>query len=190
MNKPRQLKVVGAGDTKLGRPTIMDRALAARWGAPYVHLAVFAIDVDRVHQLEEPSLPFAWEVYLTELRLARLVAEATHDPMQMVEDVTLAILDLPRPRGGKLPPLGSQLPFAVYTAVGHGILPNKLGSCFQVWKKPPVDLLEDVSKLAAQQGLSARLARHCLDVALSPPLAPPTRETLEQLAEDQRVSSQ
>lgn len=187
MEKPRQLKVVGAGDNKLGRPTIMDRALAARWGAPYVHLAAFAIDIDRVHQLE-PSLPFGWEVYLTELQLARLTADATRDPTQMLEDVTLAVLDLPRPSGDELPPLGSQLPFAVYTAVGRGILPNKLGSCFQVWKKPPVDLLDDVNELARDEQLAARLARHCLAAPIHPPLAPPTREALEAIADGQRVS--
>ncbi|HEX6243796.1 MAG TPA: hypothetical protein VFZ61_22935, partial [Polyangiales bacterium] len=58
----RPLRVVGTKESKLGSATIMDRALAQRYGAPYVHLAAFAIDVDRVHRLEDErsTLPFAW----------------------------------------------------------------------------------------------------------------------------------
>lgn len=188
MQKPPQLKVVSSAEAKLGRPTIMDRALAARYGAAYVRLAAFAIDIDRVHQLDQPGLPFAWEVYLTEVQLERLVNTSRHDPMPMLEDMCLAILELPRPKGTHLAPLGSQLPFAVYTAVGRGVLPNKLGQCFAGWKKPPVDLIADVTALANEHALSARLARLCLEAPITPQLAPPTREALDEIA--QRANNQ
>jgi hypothetical protein len=186
MKKPQKpkvmLKVAGPRDEKLGRDTIMDRALAARYGAAYVHLAAFTIDVDRVRELEAPDLPFAWEVYLTECQLEQLMDTAVSDPKPMLEEMCLAILELPRPRAGEQGPFGSQLPFAIYTAVARKIVPPSLGQCFANWKKPPADLIEEVEAMASDPGLKGRLAKHCLTVQLSPPLAPPAREALELLA--------
>jgi hypothetical protein len=179
MAKPRRtLSVVSAKETKLGRPTIMDRALAHRYGAPYVHLAAFAIDVDRVHALEDESLPFGWEVYLTEVQLARFISSSNHDPVPLLEDTCLAIMELPRPKAGQLAAFGSQLVFAVYTAVARGIVPPQLGHCFASWKKPPADLIDEMAELANQEGLAQRLARHCLEAPIEPPLVAPVREAL------------
>jgi hypothetical protein len=181
VTKNKRLKLVDPKTTKLGRPTIMDRALAQRYGAAYVHLAAFAIDVDRVHREspESSGLPFGWEVFLTEVRLLQLLDEASTDPAPMLEEMCLQVMDLPR--GDALGALGAQLPFAVYTAVAHGHLPASLGECFRVWKKPPSELIDDVARLFATQGLSARLAAHCLRTPLHPPLAAPVRQTLEAL---------
>ncbi len=186
VSKKKGLRVAKPGDQKLGRATIMDRALAQRYGAPYVHLAAFAIDVDRVHrlELEHPAQPFAWEVFLTELRLARFMDEATSDPTRMLEDMCLAVMDLPRPAGDAQGVLGAQLPFAIYAGVAHGHLPSTLGHCFGSWKKPPLDLLEELSELAQRPGLGAALAAHCLTAHLEPPLAEPTRASLTAMAEE------
>lgn len=181
MAKSRQLKVVGAADTKLGRPTIMDRALAHRYGAAYVHLAAFAIDVDRVHALEAAELPFAWEVFLTEVQLKHLFDTAKQDPTPMLEDVCLGILELPRPKHGQLAPLGSQLVFSIYTAVARGIAPARLGQCFASWKKPPADLIDELAKLDTLPNITERLAQHCLAAPIEPPLVQPVREALERL---------
>ena len=40
--------------SKLNLPTIMDRTLAQKHGAQYVHLVVFAIDIDRVYTETAP----------------------------------------------------------------------------------------------------------------------------------------
>jgi len=185
MDKRRQLKVVRPHDQKLGRATIMDRALAQRYGSTYVHLAAFAIDVDRVREQEqEPSaLPFAWEVYLTEAQLGVLVETARHDPTPMIEETCLGILEQPRSKREGAGPLGSQLPFAIYTAVARGILPARLGQCFASWTKPPVDLIEDVERLAKAEGMLARLVDHCLDARIEPPLIEPVRSALVALLE-------
>lgn len=184
MSKKKGLRVAKPGDQKLGSATIMDRALAQRHGAPYVHLAAFAIDVDRVHRLEldRPTQPFAWEVFLTELRLARFMDEATSDPAQMLEDMCLAVMDLPRPASDAQGVLGAQLPFAIYAGVAHEHLPASLGNCFHAWKKPPTDLLSELTELAARPGLGAQLARHCLQAQLTPPLAEPVRVALDALS--------
>jgi hypothetical protein len=185
VGKNKRLKLVDPEATKLGRPTIMDRALAQRYGAPYVHLAAFAIDVDRVHHRQTPdsqALPFAWEVFLTELRIVRLLDEVTSDPSPMLEEVCLQIMDLPARQPDPQGVLGAQLPFAVYTAVAHGHLPARLGHCFSVWKKPPAELIDAVARQFASDGLGARLAQHCLDAALEPPLTPPVRAELTAIA--------
>lgn len=184
MSKNKRLKLVDPEATKLGRPTIMDRALAQRYGAPYVHLAAFAIDVDRVHRHgpESQALPFAWEVFLTELRIVRLLDEAESDPVPMLEEACLQVMDLPRRQPDPQGVLGAQLPFAVYTAVAHGHLPAQLGHCFGTWKKPPADLIDAVARQFASEGLGARLARHCLAAVLEPRLATPVRAALEAIA--------
>jgi hypothetical protein len=183
VSKDKRLKLLAPKDQKLGRPTIMDRALAQRHGTPYVHAAVFAIDVDRLreHEEERGELPFAWEVHLTECYVTRFLAGDAHVPL--LEDMCLHILELPRPSGGEAGALGNQLPFAVYAGVVHGSLPPALGDCFRVWKKPPTDLLEELAKLRADHELLAKLVDFALDADLTPPLAPPVREALLKLPE-------
>jgi hypothetical protein len=161
----------------------MDRALAQRHGANYVHLVAFAIDVDRVRERDgdESSLPFGWEVWLTERYLTQLVESAPRDPTPVLEDACLAVMDLPRPRQGTPPPLGNQLPFAIYAGVARGHLPAALGQCFRSWKKPPRALLEELAELEQQEGVLERLVQHCLDAELEPPLVGPVREALARL---------
>ena len=183
MSKDKRLKLLAPKEQKLGRPTIMDRALAQRHGTPYVHAAVFAIDIDRLreHEEERGELPFGWEVYLTECYVARFLAGEPH--VQLLEDMCLHVLDLPRPKGDQPAPLGSQVPFAVYAGVAHGLLPPALGDCFRVWKKPPTDLLDELGTLRADTALLSRLVEFALDADLTPPIAPPVREALLKLSE-------
>lgn len=161
----------------------MDRALAQRYGAPYVHLAAFAIDVDRVRERHPEGQPFGWEVYLTEAQLGRLLETEKRDPTPMLEETCLAILELPRTKQSGPDPLGSQLPFAIYTAVARNILPARLGQCFASWTKPPVDLIDEVARLSKDGGMLARLVDHCLDAVLEPPLIAPVRSALVALLE-------
>jgi hypothetical protein len=181
VSKDKRLKLLAPRDTKLGRPTIMDRTLAQRHGTPYVHAAVFAIDIDRLreHEQERDALPFGWEVYLTECYLARFFAGDAHVPL--LEDMCLHVLDMPRPTAEQAPPLGSQLPFAIYAGVAHNLLPPALGHCFRIWKRPPTDLLADLTELRKDPDLLARLVNFGLDATLEPALAPPVREALAKL---------
>jgi hypothetical protein len=169
----------------LGLPTIMDRALAQQHGIPYVHLAVFAIDVDRVREHledegEDDDLPMGWEVFLTERFLDARIAATDETARAMLEDVVLGIFDLPP---SEEPVFGSQLPFAVWHAVARGALPGSLEGAFRAWKSKPKQLAADLDRLYAEKEAHTRtFARRCLDAGLQPPLAPPAREALEALA--------
>ncbi len=165
----------------------MDRALASKHGVPYVHLAVFAIDVDRVRdELEElgksEALPFAWEVFLTARYLAWRCDPSDDAIRAMIEDATLAVLELPASEEGVL---GSQLPFAVWSLVARGSWPSTLESCFRAWKKKPRDLEKELGKLFERgDALERELARVALATVIDPPLAPPTRDALTSLADE------
>lgn len=162
---------------KLGLTTIMDRALAAQHGVPYVHLAVFAIDVDRVREEVEgydDSRPFGWEVALTEHYLLERFGAEDH---ALIEDAVLAILD------GEPHALGSQLVFAVWDAVQRGELPDTLRTAFESWRARPDALVKELAALRSDPELIPALAQGCLSVELSPPLAPPTVEALSALAQ-------
>ncbi|HJL17799.1 MAG TPA: hypothetical protein RMH99_19195 [Sandaracinaceae bacterium LLY-WYZ-13_1] len=164
----------------LGLRTIMDPALAQRHGVPYVHLAAFAIDVDRVRDAVEgfdDPRPFGWEVLLTEAYL-----QARFDPIRrpeqvlLFEDVVLSILE------GEPDALGAQLVFAIWDGIVRGRFPKRLEEAFAGWKTRPKELVKDLAKLWAEgEARVAALAAGCLDVPLEPPLAPPTREALEAL---------
>jgi hypothetical protein len=179
----KRLKVVEARSEKLGRLNIMDRALAHRYGTSYVYLAAFAIDIDRVHELdpEDGSLPFGWEVWLVERYLVKLFGEATEDPVQMVEHACLSVMDLPHVKPGQQAPFGSQLPFAIYSGVARKLLPNRLGDAFHVWKKPPLDLLDDLRIIDEKVELGPKLVQHCLQAKVQPALIPPVVEALGTL---------
>lgn len=182
MTKQKRLKLMGEADHKLGRSTIMDRALAQKYGAAYVHAAAFAIDIDRVNERSEddPSLPFGWDVLLTDLYLCAFVAPRP-EALGLLDDMVLSVLDLTQADPTGRPPLGSQLPFAVFTALSRGALPDALHSCFSSWKKPPVDLAEEVAGWLEDQKLVARLCEHCLKASVTPPLVGPVREALASL---------
>lgn len=180
----KSLPTVREEDEGLGLETIMDPALAAEHGISYVHLAVFAIDVDRVRvevegEPEAESLwPFGFEVFLTEMHLLGLVDPESDTDLAMLEDAVTSVLEL----SADGPVLGAQLPFAVYDAVTRGALPQRLLPLFDVWKKKPDALVADLAPLWERPEVEAAdLAEACLAVELEPPLAPPTRDALEAM---------
>lgn len=178
MRKP--LPLINARQEGLGAPTIMDRALAEQHGSRYVQLAVFAIDIDRVCQAHDGNvaLPLGWEVFVTEAFLVALVDPNDESQHSMLEDACLDLLvDQADPR------LGSQLPFAVYDAIQRGVFPESLKPLFHRWRTPSKALLRDLADFwqARDQALP-KLVDVCLTTPLSPPLAPPTVEALQNLA--------
>lgn len=180
MARKKHLPSLGPTQEKLGLPTIMDRALAQSHGVPYVHLAVFAIDVDRIRDAVEgfdDPRPFGWEVLLTEAYLLGRFDPARHaHEVLLLEDVVLSILD------GAPDALGSQLVFAVWDALERGELPEELGRAFKGWRTRPKQLVKDLGKLWAEPGIVERLASAALEVEMEPPIAPPSREALAELA--------
>lgn len=178
----KRLPQLAAGADGMGRPTIMDRALAQDYGVRYVHLAVFAIDVDRVAESApgEAELPMGWEVWLTEYLLLQELGEPSPAELAMLEDMCLSVLDQ---EGGEPPPLGGQWCFAVYDAVERGALPASLGKVFARWRSKPKPLLRELEALWSEPEANARrFALYCLAQPLQPPLAPPTLEALQELA--------
>ena len=181
----RHLPTIDPQEEGLGLPTIMDRVLAQRYGIAYVHLAVFAIDVDRARECLEDEgldddLPMGWEVFLSERYLESQLDTTTEEGRALIEDVVLAIFDLPPSEEAVF---GSQLPFAVWHAVARGALAKSLESIFKTWKGKPKELGVELDRLyAAKDETTRRLAQRCLDAPLSPPLAPPAREALVAFA--------
>lgn len=184
----------------LGHATVMDRALAAEHGVPYVHLAVFAIDIDRVfmaiaeaeergshqtanepgHLAEDAELPFGWEVWLCLGYLLGNIDTETQAGMALVEESCLHILSFPPGEAA----LGSELAFAVHAGVRAGVLSEKLGGAFRSWKKRNKQLERALTAmLVAPRPSLASIATMCLQVPLDPPLAPPTAQTLQTMAE-------
>lgn len=179
-----RLPSAAPGAQGLGLPTIMDPALAQRHGVPYVHLAAFAIDVDRVREAVEgfdDPRPFGWEVFLTEAYvLERFDPDARPDELVLFEDVVLSILE------GGPDALGSQLVFSIWDAIVRGRLPKDLERAFSTWRARPKQLVRDLAQLWVDGPKNVReLAAGCLEVELDPPPAPPTREALERMAGDQ-----
>jgi hypothetical protein len=166
----------------------MDRDLVASYGSAYVQLAVFAIDIDRVYWLEpeDATLPFGWEVFLTEYYLLATAAGSGSQPpaasQELLEALCLPLLD---ETPGE-PPLGGQVVFAIYDAVTRGALPAALTALFHRWHSPPRELVTQLAELHAQADATAqRLAAHCLAAELIPALAAPTRDALEQICSAQ-----
>jgi hypothetical protein len=177
--KRKSLPVAKPVQSGLGQPTIMNRELAAAHGVSYVHLAVFCIDIDRVYWLnpDDASLPFGWEVFLTEY----YVIHSQPSP----ELLAAACAELLEEAPGE-PPLGGQLAFAIYDAAERGAVPAELKQLFTTWKRAPRDLISELAELHAKAPEHARqLAAHCLQAKLDPPLAPPTREALEMIERGQ-----
>ena len=176
---------------------IMDRALAGKHGAPYVHLAAFAIDVDRVFAELAPDddddigltgetapdeLPFGWEVFLTSARVRGLDGS---DPaiLAMLEETCAFVLDQPPDEQG----YGSQLVFGVYDAVQRGALPKSIGDLFRGWRGRPKQLVRALDALWNDPSALPAIAARCASVTIDPPLAPPTRTALQQMAAGQWV---
>lgn len=186
MTGPRKaLPQISARAEGLGQKTIMDRALAQKHGVRYVHLAVLAIDVDRVRDalegLDDPR-PFAWEVLLTALYLReRFDPAASEEDRALIEDVCLGVLEAEPGEAN----LGSQVVFAVHELIERGTWPDSMRSIFKAWRTRPRELMKALAALRADEArLGAELARACLSCTLEPPLAEPTREALERLARE------
>jgi hypothetical protein len=180
----RRLPTVSSQAEGLGRPTIMDRALAAEHGAAYVHLAVFAIDVDRVHDalegLDDPY-PFGWEVFLTECYVLERGLADEPRTRAMLEEVIVGVLER-AVQGSEA--LGSQLPFAVWDAVARRACAQELRPAFSTWKTRPDALVSALSPLWSEPARHRRaMAQVCLDLEIEPPLAPPTLEALRAMLE-------
>jgi len=159
----------------------MDPGLAAQHGVAYVHLAAFAIDVDRVREQVEgydDPRPFGWEVFLVEQYLVdRFDPSRRPEEVLIFEDVVLGILD------GDPAALGSQVVFSIWDLIQRDRFPKRLEGAFKGWRSRPKALLKDLDALFADEARHrAELAAGCLAVELSPPLAPPTIEALESLA--------
>lgn len=178
----KKLGVVSAATEGLGLLTIMDRALAQKHGVRYVHLAAFAIDVDRVRDEVEtealdPLWPFGFEVFLTEhWLLGHLDAEADE---VLISDVCESVMKMSAAEPGQI--FGAELPFAIYDAVVRGALPPDFRRFFRIWKHKPNALVDDLAALWAKSDEERpRLSAASLEVGktLSPPLAPPTVVTL------------
>lgn len=186
----RLLPVVAREEEGLGADTIMDPGLAARYGVPYVHLAAFAIDIDRIRAgLEDAEdrgepfpgeWPFAWEVFLTELYVVGVLELESDGQRAMLEELCAGVLE----SDPGAPPLGAQITFAVYDAYRRGALPESFGSLFDGWSKKAGDLVEELAPYWADpERLAGTIARQCLELEVEPPLSPPTQETLEDMAE-------
>jgi hypothetical protein len=167
----------------------MDRALAQRHGVDYVHLAAFAIDVDRVREATESQddeRPFGWEVFLTECYLLEAFDAAAEGTVALIEDALLSVLEL---REGE-EVLGTQLPFAVWHAVDRGRWPAVMARALRHWKGKPEQLGRDLDGFFAEHLTTRKvLALGCLELDLDPPLAPPTEERLARWATEGRKKS-
>lgn len=179
----RRLPVASPASLGLGQPTIMDRALATKHGIRYVHLIAFAIDIDRATDVleDDPRLPFGWDVVLTE---AYLLARLEHDDAKtraMIEEVVLDLVEGERDPDTR-PPLGSQLPFALYDAVERGAWPTPDEPLFRRWKPASKKLVRDLAPLWPKAAtLVPELAAVVLETPLSPALAPPVRDALRAM---------
>jgi hypothetical protein len=158
----------------------MDKALAERHGVPYVHLVVFAIDLDRLREeVEEDgndSWPFGFEVFLMEMHLLGMLDAEDEHHLELLEDTVTSVLE------GEHTALGTSLTFAIHDAVRRGALPTRLESSFDVWKTKPTDLYKALDELwKSPEVEAADIAMACLEVELTPPLAPPVKDALEAM---------
>ena len=180
----KSLPTVGPEQEGLGRPTIMDPALAAKHGIDYVHLVVFAIDMDRVCELvdqDEASVwPFGWEVFLTEVHMLGSIDITNEAHRALIEETCISILE----EGPGEPALGSQLLFAVYDAIARGEWPSDLRRLFHEWEQGPDELVRELEPLWKDAETEARdLAEAVQEIPIEPPLSPTTEDALEALVE-------
>ena len=177
--EPKRLPVAAPEHSALGRATIMDPALAQRHGVTYVHLAAFAIDIDRVREhLEETEedvdLPFGWDVMVTEQHLLTALDPLRRpEHVHLLEDVVLGVID------GEGDVLGAQIIFAVWDAIVREQAPQRLSGAFKAWKTRPKDLVKELSRLWPRDAeLLPRFARALEAAPIQPPISPPTRAAL------------
>lgn len=164
----------------------MSPMLATEFGSEYVHLAAFAIDIDRIQALieEDPAAkwPFGWELFLTEYFMLGLLEPLNDRFVLLLREICKEMVG--EAASGEL--LGAQLPFAIYDAINRGFLPEELKSLFDVWES--VELPEELDESWERPNIEAAdLAEACLEVEMSPPLSPTTQVALEDIVELARV---
>ncbi|MCA9581051.1 MAG: hypothetical protein KC416_04610 [Myxococcales bacterium] len=166
----------------LGLRTIMDPELAATLGTTYVHLAAFAIDVDRIFVAfdGDEEWPFGGEVFLTEAFLLSILDPSLEEHVSLIEDACLSAMT--RSREGAC--LGAQLPFALYSAQAAGRWPHPHEDLFRRWKKKPPSLAEIDDLWAGGDDALQDVAELCLEAPLDAPLAPPTEQWLRAQIKD------
>ncbi len=176
----RSLDQVAPQHRGLGLATIMNRGLAEKYGVPYVHLAAFAIDVDRVCGAitdQNPLLPEAFEIYLALLWIEEFVqtsALSKSEVCEMLEEICVSIFE------GNSEAYGTQITFALWVGCEQARLPLELVPLFSSWKKKPTEVLRYVTALGEIKNSRASIAKACLTVAVDPPLAPPTVSKLQE----------
>lgn len=178
----KPLRVVQPKDQALGLPTIMNPALAAKHGVPYVRLAAFAIDVDRIREAagDTDERPFGWEVFLTEIYMLENFDPASPRARSIIEDTCLDIIELED--GAEV--LGSQIPFAVFDAAHRDLWDKSMAEVLSQWRRPSKELFKELSPLFTNGDENViELAKSCLMFDLDPPLPTPTIDTLRWMIE-------
>jgi len=185
MKKRDPLPAAPKARESLGLLTIMSRELAHRHGVDYVHIAAFAIDVDRAREgievdPEAIEWPFAWEILLTEAFLLQCVDPTREAHRQLIEDTCLEVFD----HGPGEPRLGDHVVFAVFDAVSRAAWPPDWEPIFEGWKAKPKALIDELSRLRSRGAdLVSTLATGVLELPMEPPLAPSTQAALEALSQ-------
>jgi hypothetical protein len=176
---PRGLAV--AAPTELGAPTIMDAAMAAMYGARYVHAAAYAIDIDRYFQSIEDQNPepLHWEIFLTECYLLEHLDPRDPDHATLMQDLCASVVESLHEKGNCF---GSQVLLAALDAQRRGAWPAPIPA-LQDWQRPPGALLDTIQALFSNRASrQAHYAERCLAYPLHPPAAPPTLRALETQA--------
>lgn len=170
----RQLRQIRE-DEGIGQPTIMDAGLAGHFGVLYVHLAVNAIDLDRIAQYYElraerdggdSTWPFGGEVFMLCNYIEYHVAEQT----ELLERATLHVFDKLESEHDAL---GAALPYAVWCCVRRKTVSEDLQGLFSHWKGKPQGLANDVDAFFEKPDSLKSLALRCLSTNLEPPASPP-----------------
>ena len=177
---------------RLGLPTIMNPELAQRYGARYVHWAVFAIDVDRAAQgdlgYSDVEETLGWEVFLTEYWMVSHLDPSDRNVVSLVEETCFDILDDAQAAHR----LGSQLVFAVWNAAKRDAWPTCTAALFeQQWSGDRTQLAASLKQLWTDPDKAAEYwSGYCLQIPFDPPMARSTRAALEAMvATDQSIAS-
>lgn len=184
MVKPKQsLPQVSDAKLGLGQATIMERDLAAQHGVQYVHLAAFAIDVDRAYIASDGDdglspLPLGWEVLLLlAYVLARFRVDSEHDQL-ILEDVASRLVS----GNHSEPCLGACLAFALHEGTDRGWLDANLKPIFRRWGSRSKQLKKSLdAQLQDPSRALIKAAKHCLETGITPPLSPPTLSSLQDM---------
>lgn len=173
----RRLPRMDEAQEGLGQPTIMDAGLAGHFGVLYVHLAVNAIDLDRIAQYyelraerdgSESTWPFGGEIFM----LCKYIEYHVREQTELLERATLHVFDKLESEHDAL---GAALPYAVWCCVERGTVSSELEALFTHWKGKPAGLMEDVTAFFEEDENALKsLALRCLSTNLAPPVAPPT----------------